>query len=132
MDYTLEPTVTKELILSKVREETLMEHYLGIPVRKGLFKSPLRVDSRPTCAFYRNKKGAIIFKDFRGDFSGDCVSVVMYKFNCSFYKALQIIANDFGIISRKDLSVNPSKIKKYSETKFEDKGNAVIQVELKD
>lgn len=132
MNYTLEPTVTKKLILSKVREETLMEHYLGIPVKKGLFKSPLRVDSRPTCAFYRNKKGTIIFKDFRGDFSGDCVSVVMYKFGCSFYKALQIIANDFGIISRKDLTINPSKIKKYSETKFEDKGNAIIQVELKD
>lgn len=132
MNYTLEPTVTKELILSKVREETLMEHYLGIPVKKGLFKSPLRVDSHPTCAFYRNKKGTIIFKDFRGDFSGDCVSVVMYKFGCSFYKALQIIANDFGIISRKDLTINPSKIKKYSETKFEDKGNAIIQVELKD
>ena len=109
-----------------------MEHYLGIPVKKGLFKSPLRVDSRPTCAFYRNKKGTIIFKDFRGDFSGDCVSVVMYKFGCSFYKALQIIANDFGIISRKDLTINPSKIKKHSETKFEDKGNAIIQVELKD
>lgn len=64
MNYTLEPTVTKELILSKVREETLMEHYLGIPVKKGLFKSPLRVDSRPTCAFYRNKKAQLSLKIF--------------------------------------------------------------------
>ena len=55
MVFTLEPiNITKELILSKVSEETLMEHYLGIPVKKGLFKSPLRQDSKPTCAFYRN------------------------------------------------------------------------------
>ena len=76
MNYTLEPTVTKELILSKVREETLMEHYLGIPVKKGLFKSPLRVDSRPTCALYRNKKRTINYKDIREDFSGYSVSEV--------------------------------------------------------
>lgn len=35
MGFTLEPiNITKELILSKVSEETLMEHYLGIPVKK--------------------------------------------------------------------------------------------------
>lgn len=71
MVFTLEPiNITKELILSKVSEETLMEHYLGIPVKKGLFKSPLRQDSKPTCAFYRNRKGDLIFKDFRG--KGSC------------------------------------------------------------
>lgn len=70
MEYILEPiTVTKTLILNKVREETLMEHYLGIPVKKGLFKSPLRNDSKPTCSFYRNRKGDLIFKDFRGKVS---------------------------------------------------------------
>ena len=65
--YTLEPTkITKKLILSKIREETLMEHYLGIPIKKGIFRSPLRSDSNPTCAFYRNAQGDLIFKDFRG------------------------------------------------------------------
>lgn len=43
MQFTLGPTtVTKELILNSVSEETLMEHYLGVPVKKGLLKSPLR------------------------------------------------------------------------------------------
>lgn len=65
MNYTLGPLIiTKELILNKVSEETLMEHYLGIHVRKGLVKSPLRRDSKPTCSFYRNKvSGRLIFKD---------------------------------------------------------------------
>lgn len=133
MEFVLEPiTVTKELILNKVSEEKLMEHYLGVPVKKGLLKSPLRNDNRPTCAFYRSKRsGRLIFKDFAGFFIGDFVSVVMYKFNCSYSKALQIIANDFGIIHNKNLQVNEPLIK-YSNTKFEDTTDAIIQIEVKD
>ena len=78
MEITLEPIrVTKEMILNKVSQEQLMEHYLGIPVKKGLFKSPLRNDKNPTCAFYRNKNGDIIFKDFGSSFCGNFISVVM-------------------------------------------------------
>ena len=132
MNYTLEPLkITKELILSKIREETLMEHYLGIQVKKGLFRSPLRDDPNPTCAFYRNSKGDLIFKDFRGDFSGNFISVVMYKFNCSFYIALQIIANDFNIITRKDLVKNTTKVK-YSNIEFKETTPAIIQITLRD
>ena len=133
MEFVLEPiTLTKELIFSRVSEETIMEHYLGTPVRKGLLKSPLRLDNRPTCAFYRSKQsGRLVFKDFSGAFLGDCVSVVMFKFNCSYSKALQIIANDFGIIHNKNLTVNKPLIQ-YSNTKFEDTTNAIIQVEIKD
>ena len=68
--------ITKELILSKVSEETLMEHYLGLPVKKGIFKSPLRTDNNPTCSFGRDSYGRLIFKDFSGDFYGDAFEVV--------------------------------------------------------
>lgn len=132
MNYTLEPiNITKELILSRVREETLMEHYLGIPVKKGLHKSPLRADNHPTCAFYRNKKGDLIFKDFGSEFSGNFITVVMYKFNCSFYMALQIIANDFGIISRKDMVKNEAPIE-YSNIVFDETKSAIIQIEARE
>lgn len=133
MKFVLEPiTITKELILNRVNEETLMEHYLGVPVKKGLLKSPLRNDTQPTCAFYRSKKnGRLIFKDFAGFFQGDFVSVVMYKFNCTYGKALQIIANDFGIISNKNLAIN-KPLTKYSNVKFEGNNDAIIQVEIKD
>lgn len=132
MEFRLEPTsLSKELILNSVSEETIMEHYLGLPVKKGLFKSPLRSDSRPTCAFYRNKKGDLIFHDFRGCFHGNFITVVMHKFQCSYGKALSIIANDFGIISRPKLTVNPPLIK-YTNAKFTETHDAVIQVEIKD
>lgn len=119
------------MILQRVSEEQLMEHYLGIPVRKGLFVSPLRQDKNPTCAFYRNKNGDLIFKDFSGAFCGNFISVVMEKFQCSFAKALQIIGNDFGIIHQKNLKVNTPKLV-YTGSVLKEHKSAIIQVEVRD
>lgn len=134
MEFILEPTeITKELILKKVPEENIMEFYLGVPVKKGLFRSPIRHDKTPTVSFYRSPKtGRLIYKDFGCvDHVGDFVSIVMLKFNCSYYQALQIIANDFGIITKKNLVKNKQKIE-FTNTRFEEKGDAIIQVEIKD
>lgn len=130
MEYTLQPDITKEYILNRIPEERLMEHYLGIPVKKGLFKSPLRVDRRSTCAFYRSKKGRLIFKDFSGAFIGDVFEVVMYIYSCGFTKALSIIANDFGLIKRPDLKKNKAKLE-YTGLTFRETEEAVIQVEIR-
>ena len=131
MEITLEPIrVTKELILKKVQQEQLMEHYLGIPVKKGLFKSPLRKDKNPTCAFYWNKNGDLIFKDFGSSFCGNFISVVMEKFQCTFPKALQIIGNDFGIIHNKNLVINKPKLE-YTGNKLSEQKSAIIQVEIR-
>jgi len=131
MIFKAEATITKKFLLDNNNQETYLQYYLGIPVQKGLFVSPLRSDSSPTCSFYKNKSGDIIFKDFRGDFSGNFISVVMYKFQCSYYKALQIIANDFGYIENRNLekSTRPIEIAK---TEFKDSGKATIQVEIRD
>ena len=133
MDITFEPiNLTKELILSRVSEEKILNYYLGLPVKKGLYRNPLRRDKRPTASYYRSSKsGRIMFKDFGTGFCGDFVSIVMAKFNCSYYKALQIIANDFGIITRKDLPKNRC-LKQWDGEVFEDKQGAIIQVEIRD
>lgn len=133
MDITFEPiNLTKELILSRVSEERILSHYLGLPIKKGLYRNPLRQDAKPTASFFKSKtNGRIMFKDFGTGYCGDFVSIVMTKFNCSYYKALQIIANDFGIIKRQDLPKNKC-LKKWDEEKFEDTGGAIIQVEIKD
>ncbi|MBQ8132325.1 MAG: hypothetical protein IJ193_07535 [Bacilli bacterium] len=70
-------------------------------------------------------------KDFSGAFSGDCFAVVMERFQCSYYMALQIIANDFGIIRRNDLTKHKPKIE-YSGIKFEEKESAKIQIKTRD
>lgn len=131
--YSLEvaPKITKELLLSKYSQETFFEHYLGVPVKKGLFTSPsvIRVDHTPTCSFYKNNKGVLKYKDFAGP-TFDFVGCVMYIFKCNYYRALQIIANDFGFIST-TIQPNPPKIK-YTGYEMKETSKAIIQVETKD
>jgi hypothetical protein len=124
--------ITKELLLSKNTQETYMEHYLGVPVKKGLFCSPaiIRADKTPTCAFYKDKRGILKFKDFAGP-TFDFIGAVMHVFNCSYYKALKIVANDFGFIDNPKEVKNPPKIS-YSGKIIEVTERARIQVELQD
>ena len=127
-NYTFEPKITKEFLLSKNNEETYMSYYLGIPIKKGLFKSPLRNDNHVTCSFFRGKSGNLYFKDFA---DGKCLTfegVVMEKYNCSYHNALKIIAEDFGYISSNSNKKAVIKI----QPKFEGDKQTFIQVELKD
>lgn len=133
--YNLELSIriTKELLLSKEwTQETYFEHYLGIPVKKGLFCSPsiIRRDTKPTCAFYKNSNGVLKYKDFAGP-TFDFVGAVMYIFKCSYYKALQIIANDFGFIQVKDIPINLPKIQ-YTGIELKETTHAKIQVEIQE
>lgn len=130
--YEGAPKITKEFLYNTIGQERLMEHYLGVPVKKGLFICPsfLRKDTRPTCAFYKNKNGILIFKDFAG-ISGDAATVVMNIFHCSYYQSLRIIANDFGLIPYTKLDTNPPKIQ-YSGNVLEETKHANIQIEAKD
>jgi len=133
MEYHLDvaPRITKELLLSKNSQEAYFEHYLGVHVKKGLFCCPpiIRVDNTPTCAFYKNSRGNLIFKDFAGLTFG-FVDCVMYIFSCSYYKALKIIANDFGIIKTK-APINEPKIP-YSNNILKETTQANIQVEIQE
>lgn len=131
MNFSFEPKITKELILSRFSEEQIMEYYLGISVRKGLFRSPLRSDKEPTCSFYRNKNGSLIFKDFATNQHLDAFGVVQYRFNCGFVEALKIIANDLGLVQDNSLRKNLGKIND-SPTKIENKKPSKIQVEIQE
>jgi hypothetical protein len=127
-DFTIEPKITKEFLLSKNNEETYMTYYLGIPVQKGLFKSPLRSDNHVTCSFFKGKSGTLYFKDFA---NGECLnfeSVVMKKFNCNYHEALKIIAKDFGYINSPVIKKQAIKI----QPKFEGDKQTFIQSELKE
>lgn len=130
LDFTFEPKITKSYLLSKYSEETYMEYYLGIKVAKGLFCSPLRKDNTPTCSFYKNKSGELIFKDFNGSFYGNFINVVMEKFHVNYHQALKIIAEDFGLSNKHvDREIQPIKP---STTVFKDEGPADIRIEVKD
>ena len=125
------PKITKESLYSELGQEAIMEHYLGVPVKKGLFVCPpsIRQDTKPTCAFYKNGRGNLIFKDFAG-MSGDAISIVMELFSCSYYQALRIVANDFNLVPYTKREVNPPKMV-YTGNVLEETVSAVIQVEIK-
>lgn len=131
MDFSFQPKITKELILSKFSEEQLMEYYLHIPVKKGLFRSPLRRDKHPTCSFYRNKSGTLIFKDFATGQHLNIFDVVQSIFRCDYFESLRIIANDLGIVRDNALHKNPGKIN-LNPIKIKDKEISKIQIEVQE
>lgn len=131
MDFSFQPKITKELILSRFSEEQLMEYYLHIPVKKGLFRSPLRRDKQPTCSFYRNKSGTLIFKDFATGQHLNVFDVVQSIFKCNYFESLRIIANDFGIVRDNALHKNPGKIN-LNPIKIKDKEISKIQIEVQE
>ena len=133
MDFSfyLEPKITKDFLLSYNSEETYMSFYLGIPIKKGLFCSPLRKDNSPTCSFYRNKQGDLIFKDFNGSFYGNFISVVMYKYSLNYSEALKAIANDFNLIKTPGY-VKHKGIVRDNIQKFEPPETSLIRVEVQD
>lgn len=131
MDFSFKPKISKELILSRFSEEQLMEYYLHLPVKKGLFRSPLRRDKQPTCSFYRNNSGTLIFKDFATGQHLSVFDVVQELFKCDYHEALRIIANDMEIVRDKTLHKNPGKVNE-NPTKISDKEMSKIQVEVQD
>ena len=95
--------LTKKTILKYISEEDIFERYLGFKVEfhEG-FCNPLRIDKSPDCFFYyREGTNKVIFHDIAAGFQWDCFDVVMYDFNCNFPKALEKIANDFGLLDTK-------------------------------
>jgi hypothetical protein len=127
-NFTIDPKITKEFLLSKNSEETYMSYYLGVPVKKGLFRSPLRSDNHNTCSFFRGRSGNLYFKDFA---TGQCLTfegVVMEKYHCTYPNALKIIAKDFGYIQSSEVKKQEIKI----QPKFEGEKETFIQVEIKD
>lgn len=125
----LEPKITKEFLLSKNSEETYMSTYLRVPVKRGLFCSPLRKDHKPTCSFCHSKKGELMYHDFGTGFHENFVGVVMEIHKCSYQEALNVIAEDFGYISKAE--DRPAVKIKVSNVKLEEKTETLIQIKPK-
>ena len=125
----LEPKITKEFLLSKNSEETYMSTYLRVPIKRGLFCSPLRKDHKPTCSFCHSKKGELMYHDFGTGFHENFVGVVMEIHKCSYQEALNVIAEDFGYISKAE--DRPAVKIKVSNIKLEEKTETLIQIKPK-
>ena len=123
------PKITKEFLLSKINQESIMQYYTGQDVNsKKLFTSVLRKDNHVTCSFYKSKSGILYMHDFATNEHLDCWNIVMQLYNCNYYDALNIIAQDFGFIEGTHKNVSPPKlVNDLKETE-----SSKIQVQIKD
>lgn len=97
--------LTKEFLFNKFGQENIFSKY-GIPITNGLFISPLRKDTNPTCKLSYGKDGILRYFDNRpAEFSGDCVQLVMYLKNLNYPAALQDIYNAMN----NNTSISPTK-----------------------
>ncbi len=125
---SLQPKITKDFILSKVNQESIMNHYTGLDVSsKKLMLSPFRSDNHVTCSFYKSKSGVLYLHDFATNEHINCFQVVMRLYNCNFYEALDIIAKDFGLIEGNHQVSTFKIVPELKETE-----SAKIQVQIKD
>ena len=125
---SLKPKITKDFILSKVNQESIMQHYTGLDVNsKKLMLSPFRVDNHFTVSFYKSKSDILYLHDFATNEHINCFQAVMKKFECNYYEALNIIAKDFNLIEgENNVEVKPLSVRPLKETK-----SAKIQVQVK-
>lgn len=125
---SLKPKITKDFILSKVNQESIMQHYTGLDVNsKKLMLSPFRVDNHFTVSFYKSKSDILYLHDFATNEHINCFQAVMKKFGVDFYEALNIIAKDFGLIEgENDIKIKPLSVQSLKETE-----SSRIQVQIK-
>lgn len=125
----LQPNITKEFILSKINQESIMQYYTGLNVNsKKLALSPFRSDSHVTVGIYKSKSGILYLHDFATNEHINCFQAVMKLYNCNYYKALEIIAKDFGLIEgTKSKLITPKKVESIKQNE-----TCNIQVQIKD
>lgn len=126
---SLQPTITKDFILSRVNQESIMQHYTNKDVNsKKLFTSLFRADNHVTCSFYKSKSNILYLHDFATNEHINCFQVVMKLYNCNYYEALKIIAQDFGLIE----GYTPKVSDKVFVPEIKESESAKIQVQIKD
>lgn len=98
--YSILPTINRDWILSKVSQEEIMVRYVGVAIKiNEKFKSPFREDNSPSCVYYYNKAGKLLYRDFGKDRSMDCFEVACKVHRCTFSDVLKHISDEFSLLT---------------------------------
>lgn len=88
----------RDYVLKRIPQEQIMEYYLQVPVQcKEKFRSPLREDNNPSCAFFYSKGGKLYYRDFSKAESLDCFDVASLVLNLDFRGTLRQVIQDFNL-----------------------------------
>lgn len=125
-------TITKEFILRKISEEDIFFKYLGIKPSLDIpFRNPLRNDKTADCWFYIDSRKVLKFKDFAQGWNWDCFNVVQILHGqCSFGKALYIIAEDFELLGNISKS-EPRIISTISDIEKIPKEKTTLEIQIR-
>lgn len=114
----IEIPIKKEEILLKISEYDIFKRYCTNFMELDVsFISDLRISDTPNCRIHFGNDNQLRYKDFKSGDYLDCWNYVMKKFNCTYYEALNIIANDFNI-KKSVLSIEPRIITANDEFKL--------------
>lgn len=98
--YKILPTINRDWILSKVSQEEIMVRYVGVAIKiNEKFKSPFREDNSPSCVYYYNKSGKLLYRDFGKGRSMDCFEVACMVHRCNFSDVLKRISDEFSLLT---------------------------------
>lgn len=95
----LKQNITREILKSKLGDENIFRYYFGEFEFNCAYHSIFRKDEKKSTGFYVSENGSIIYNDLTTGKKYDFVNFVMELFGLSFYKAIEHIAVDFGLLS---------------------------------
>lgn len=109
--YYNEEDLNQENIFKRIGPYDIFCRYIGyaVPLGKAI-NSPLRKDNNPS--FVVNDK--FLYMDFGTGETGNCFTLVMRKFGCTYSEALNIINADFGLGFQSRRVVGGSRYKSLS------------------
>lgn len=90
--------INRDFILARLQESDIFYNYHGSFKLGVVYSSKFRKDSTPSCGFYINKNGKLIYNDLKTGEKLDCFAFVAKLFALTYGEAIQRVAKDFGII----------------------------------
>lgn len=120
--------VTMAEVLSKVSQMELWKYYCSnFEKVDTFFKSEFYNDSNPSCRI-TSKGTRLYYTDYgTGQYFGNALDYVQFKYNCTLRECLRIVANDFGL-KKLNLKVRPDINLKNLHEKLLIKPKADIQI----
>lgn len=124
----LKPLLNRETLKREIGDANILDFYFGAVEIGRNYLSVFRDEQRPSCSFYISKNGSLTYHDFTTGDKYDFVQFVAKLFSISYYKALERIAIDFGLIPGVRSTEKPAIIKEHSERKVKEKKEFTIEL----
>lgn len=98
-------------LIDAIGDQNIFEYYFEQEINLNrCYQSVLREDNNFSTGFYLSQHGHLVYNDFATGAKLDCVAFVAAKFGVTYYKAIDIIAVDFGLLEGVKSSNKVAKI----------------------